>query len=131
MNFDDTASEYCHWTFRAPDNYASAPVVQALYKMTSSTSGSIVLAASMLAVIPSSSCDTDVKTYGVGASTISGVPASAGYLIQAAITIADTNGLTACGFCAIKFGRLSGAGSPDTATGDAEIIAADLEYVTT
>ena len=37
--FDDSTDELCFWTFRLPENYASAPLLKIQYKATAAITG--------------------------------------------------------------------------------------------
>lgn len=128
MLFDDTTDEFCHWTFRMPQDYASALVLKVQYSMASATSGNVVISCDVMAVSDGDAAAVDSDSYDTtNASSTITVPATAGYIDEISLSLSNADSVAAGDFVAIRFFR---DGSADSATGDMELIAASIEYTT-
>lgn len=128
--FDASTQEHLYWAFRMPGDYASAPVVKVQYKMASATSGTFGILVRLAAVSDGDATDVDAKAMGtVNTVTAVTVPGTAGYLDEISSgTLSNTDSLAAGDYVILMIARDV---TNDTATGDAEVIAAVLEYTTT
>lgn len=129
--FDDTTDEIVHWTFRMPENYASAPVLKLQYSMASATANEVIVACQVMAVSDGDAAAIDSDSYDtVNTSSAITVPGTAGYMDEISLTLTNADSAAAGDWVAIKFSRdANNAG--DDATGDLELIAASLEFTTT
>jgi len=127
--FDATTSEMVYWSFRMPQDYASAPVLKLQYKMASATSGTFGLLVRLAAVSDGDATDVDAKAMGtVNTITAVTVPGTAGHLDEISGSLTNADSLAANDFAILMVARDT---ANDTATGDAEVIAVTLEYTTT
>src|SRR3990172_2457774 len=60
--FDAATDEMLFWSFRMPQNYASAPVAKIQFKMVSAFTGAVVFEVRVMKVTPASAQDVDVYT---------------------------------------------------------------------
>lgn len=128
--FDDTTDEIIHWTFRLPENYASAPILKLQYSMASATSGNVIVACQVMAVSDGDAQAVDSDSYDtVNTSSATAVPATAGYMDEISLTLTNADSVAAGDWVALKMSRDANHAS-DTAAGDLELIAASLEYTT-
>lgn len=129
--FNDTTDEICMWTFRAPTNYASAPVLKLTYKMDSATTGAVNAGCEVRATAdgedPASSA-YDTINYS-GTTT---VPGTAELLDSLSITLTNADAMAAGELVTLKTRRDADgtSGNLDDATGDMKLVAASFEYTT-
>lgn len=128
--YDAATEEWASWAFRMPADYASAPVLKVMYKMASATSGDVIWAGSIAAVTDGDSTDVDAKVFATANTATVTVPGTAGYIDEASITMTNADSVAAGDFVVVRIARQGAAGG-DTATGDAEFVAAALTYTTT
>jgi hypothetical protein len=128
--FDATTGEMLMWSFRMPQDYASAPVAKVQYKMASATTGNVVIAARIAAVSDGDAQDVDAKAFAAAnTSAATAVPATAGFLDEISLSLTTADSLAANDFVVLWLSRdASNAG--DTAVGDLECLCASLEYTT-
>ena len=126
--FDDTVDELLVWTFRMPENYASALVAKIQYSMVSAITLEVVLAVEVMAVSDTEDVDTDsFDTANTSAETT--VPGTAGDMDEISITLTNDDSVAAGDYVAVRFSRdANNAG--DDASGDIELWALSLEYTT-
>ena len=93
----------------------------ALPILASATSGDVVIDVAVMAVTPGDAADVNTESYAAVNSTTDTVPATAGYLKKATITLTNDDGIAAGDYFKIKLDRDAANGS-DTATGDLEIL---------
>jgi hypothetical protein len=115
------------WQVRMPADYASAPVLKVQFKMVSATTGNVVWEGRLMAVTPGDSQDVDADGFAASNTDTEAVPGTAGHLDEASITLTNADSVAAGDFVVIYLARLGADGS-DTATGDAEMLVAALEY---
>lgn len=128
--FDASTKEQCMWSFRMPADYASAPVLRVEYKMTSATSGNVIIEGRLAAVTPGDSADVDAKAFATtNTSSASAVPATAGFLAEITLSLTNADSLAAGDFVVLYLSR-DAANASDTATGDMEVAAVSLLYTT-
>lgn len=129
--FDATVDKIVHWTFRMPSNYASAPVLKLQYSMASATVNEVIMACQVMAVSDGDAQAIDPDSYDtVNTSSATTVPATAGYLDEISLALANNDLLVAGDWVALKVSR-DADNVGDDATGDLELVAATLEYTTT
>lgn len=129
LAYDATADEWVTWQFRLPDDYASAPTLKVQWKATSATSGNVVWDARISATSPGDSTDVDAQDFDAANTATGAAPATAGYLAETSITLANADSLAAGDFVVVRLSRVGSSGS-DTATGDAEMVGCLLSYTT-
>ena len=123
--FDATTSECAIWQGRMNADYASGLAFKAQFSMTSATTGTFNLDVSVMVVTPGDSADINTDSYDTAnACDDAAVPGTAGYLDQIACTLTNADSIAAGDFFKVKICRDIG----DTATGDAEVVHAALEY---
>lgn len=128
--FDASTVEQMMWSFRMPQDYVSAALLQVQYKMASATSGNVVIEGRIAAVSDGDAQDVDAKGLGsANASSATAVPATAGYLDQISLALPNSDSLVANDFAVVYLARDADNAS-DTATGDMEVVAVSLEYTT-
>ena len=128
--FDDTTQEYIYWSFRMPQDYASAPVLKLQYSMVSATSNNIEFEAQVMAVSDADSQDLDSESYDTANSQSATVPGTVGYLDEVSLSLTNADSAAAGDLIRIKLSRDADDGSNDTATGDLQLWSAALEYTT-
>lgn len=130
--FDDTDDEHMAWSFRLPADYSSGGTLKLQFYMDSATSGNVVWSVSIQAVSPGDSIDmTSLDTDGEGGGwsiDTEAVPGTAGYPDEASIS-PGMDSAAAGDYMVIHLKRDADHAS-DTATGDAILVAATLEYTT-
>lgn len=129
-NFDATTKEFLYWSFRMPSDYASGPTLKVQYKMASATSGNVVIEGRLAAITPTDATDGDAKALGsantTGANAVAG---TAGYVKEISLALTNDDSLAAGDWATVMLARAP-ADANDTASGDMEVIAVSLEYVT-
>lgn len=125
--FDATTDE--HWLFSLllPGDYASGGTLRGEFKMTSATTGNIQMKASQVTTADAAS-DTNKIFETVTTTGAVAVPGTAGIIKEFTITL-TTTGMAANEKCVLFIGR-DPDDANDTATGDLELIALNLEYTT-
>lgn len=129
MLFSDATDDICHWTFRMPENYASALLLKMQYSMVSDITNTVDISVEVMAHATGDTVAIDADSYDTAnTSNNNTVPATtAGKMGEISITLTNADSIAATEWCAIKFKRLS---STDDAVGDMELVAASLEYTT-
>jgi hypothetical protein len=122
--FDDTTAEGIYYQFLMPSEYAGTPVINLLYSMESATSGTIGFDVSIWAASPGESVDTPAYDTANGGSET--VPATAGLSSLLAISLTNDNSMVADDMVYVKIFRQAA----DTATGDCELRAINIQYDT-
>lgn len=131
MLFADSSDEICHWAFRMPENYASAPVLKIQYSMASATANEVIIACEVMAITDGDAAAVDADSYDtVNTSAATTVPGTVGYMDEISLSLTNADSVAAGDFVALKFSR-DADNAGDDATGDMEVIAASLEYTTT
>jgi hypothetical protein len=129
LAFDASTEEWCCWSFRMPADYSSAPVLKVQYKMASATSGDVIWVGQIAAVTDGDSTDVDAKAFASANSATVTVPGTAGFIDEASITMTNADSVAAGDLVVLRLARDADAAG-DTATGDAEFVAASLLYTT-
>lgn len=128
--YDASTVEWLTWSFRMPDDYASAPAARVQYKMTSATTGGVAWDVRISATSDGDAQDVDAQDFAAAnVGTAASVPGTAGYLDEVSITLTNADSLAAGDFVVVYLGRAV-ADAADTASGDAEFIACNLSYTT-
>jgi hypothetical protein len=131
LAFDAATKEMVMWSFRMPVDYASGPVLKVQYKMASATSGNVIIEGRLAAVSDGDATDVDAKAFAAAnTSSATAVPATAGYIDEISLTLTNADSVAANDYVIAYLAR-DAANASDTATGDMEVIAATLEYLTT
>jgi len=126
--FDAATDEHWLFSFMLPGDYASGGTLRLKAKMTSATTGNVVMKAGQVTDIDSSTADGS-KVFAAGdVSAATAVPATAGQTFEITITLTTTD-MAANRHCVIFIGR-DADNVNDTATGDLELLSANFEYVT-
>lgn len=129
-SFDAASKEQLMWAFRMPADYASAPILKAIYKMASATSGNVIIEGRIAAVTPGDATDVDAKGFAAAnTSAADAVPGTAGHAKEISLTLTNDDSLAAGDLVVVYFARDAANGS-DTATGDLELVGAALQYTT-
>lgn len=133
--FDASTDESLFWQFRMPSDYASGLTLKLQFSMvsTQSTTKYIEWEGYVMAVTPGDSADIVTDSYDtVNAGNLDVSSVTAGYLKEISITLTNADSLAAGDYVKIKVARdANGTNGTDSATGDAELVAASLEYTTT
>ncbi len=133
LAFDAATLEWACWQFRVPADYASALTLKCVFKMTSATTGNVILVGRVAAFTSNTdTTDFDAKVFGTAnTSAATAVPATtAGKLGEISITLTNDDSLAAGDFAVIYVAR-DGASGSDTAAGDLELTGAAITYTTT
>lgn len=129
--FDASAQEQCMWQLTMPDNYASGPTLTVHAKMTSATTGNVVMEGRLVAWTPADSTDIDAKAFAAAnTSSSTAVPGTAGYPFSIGITLTNADSVAANDSIIIYLSRMP-ADAGDTAAGDIEVTDVILSYTTT
>lgn len=126
--FDDTTDEICYWSFRMPQDYASAPVLKCRYKMDSATTAEVIIRGAIRATADgedpaSSGFDTDNTSSAIT------VPGTAELEDEISLALTSADSIAAGESCAVRFARdANNAG--DDASGDMKVVGLSLEYTT-
>lgn len=127
--FDAASEEWCVWQFRMPDDYASGPIAKLQWAAASATSGAVVWDVRISATSPGDATDVDAQDFAAANTATTTVPATAGYLAETSVTLANADSLAAGDFVVVRVARAAADGS-DTATGDAELLGLSISYTT-
>lgn len=131
-SFGPGTDEYVSWQFRLPTDYSSGGTLKMQFYMSTATSGSVVWGACVQAVTPGDSDDMysldPVNEGGGWAYDTEVVPGTIRYLDEASITL-NMDSAAAGDYILIEMFR-NGTDSSDDAVGDANLVAASLEYTT-
>jgi hypothetical protein len=129
LAFDATTEEWVTWSFRMPDDYASAPALKVQWKAASATSGGVVWDARVSATSSGDSQDVDAQDFDSANTATGTAPGTAGFLLETSITLTNADSVAAGDFVVVRLARAAANGS-DTATGDAECAMVALTYTT-
>lgn len=129
LAYDASSEEWATFQFRMPADYASSPIATVQWKATSATSGGVVWDVRVAAVTAGDATDVDAKGFGSANTATGTAPATAGYLVDTAVTLTNADSLAAGDFVVLRVARAAADGS-DTATGDAELAQVVLSYTT-
>lgn len=125
LAYDAAASEAAYWTVAAPQGLTGTLTLIISYVMASATSGNVVWRAQVEAVSAADAVDLDSATsFDTANSVTSAVPATAGFLAQATITLTNADSIAVGDYVRISIDRDAANGS-DTAAGDALLLAAE------
>lgn len=125
--FDASQTESALFQFKVPDDYSSNPTLKCLYAMASGTSASINLECDVMSVSAGDSADIDATSFATGNEISATVPATAGYVGSAYITLTNNDSMAAGDVVIFRINR-DHDDAQDTATGDLELLTAALMY---
>lgn len=130
LDFDDTADEAAMFTFLLPRSYGGGGLTLHLhYSMASAVSGGVRLDAA-LERMGDGAQDIDTDGFATAKSvTVAAVPATAGHVDIAAIAFSDgaeMDGAAAGELCRIRIERKPSDTTNDTAAGDLELHAIEI-----
>lgn len=128
--FDAATPQTMHWVFRMPADYASGLTARVQYTMVSAVSGTVEVEASLMAVSDGDAQDLDAAGHDTANTGSATVPATAGHLDEISITMTNADAVAAGDWCAFRLARDADDVTNDTASGDLELRALSLEYVT-
>jgi hypothetical protein len=126
LSYDPTTDESAIWSFRLPVGWTGTPAIRVDCMMASAVTGNIGLKAQVMAVTPGDALDLDTATSYDTVNTVSGVtvPATAGYLFTASVTLTNFDSGVAGDWVRLMLTR-DAAG--DTATGDLYVLSVMVE----
>jgi hypothetical protein len=132
LAFDAAQLEFATWPFIVPTDYASAFVLKLKFKMTSATTGDVIMIGRLACVTAGDTTDVDAKAFdAANTSAATTVPATtAGKMGEISITMTNADSATAGDYGVLYVAR-DGASGSDTAAGDLELIGVALNYTTT
>lgn len=132
--FDPDADEIVLIRFRMPVNYASDPVLKIQYKMASVQTGTNNVCWGVQCRAVAVGQDLDVEAFDTanyGSDELAENQA-AGLLSELSLSLTNNDNVAAEEMFELKLFRDADAtGGTDDATGDAEFVAAELDYTTT
>jgi len=127
--FANDQTESAVWTFKMPANYVGSLTAKIQYSMASATSGKVDFEVEVMAVSDGDSQDVDSASFD-SVNEISGgttVPGTAGYLDEISVPLTNNDSISAGDLVTIRVNR-DHDDADDTASGDAEVRAINLEY---
>lgn len=125
--FDDTVDEFIYYTFRMPQDYASAPVLKFQYSHVAAAN-EVIIACQVMAVTDGEDVDDDSYDT-VNTSGATTVPGTQGLLDEISLALTNADSLAAGDYVALKISR-DADNVGDDAVGDLEFWGAALEYTT-
>jgi hypothetical protein len=125
LAFDDTTNETVVWTLIAPADGFTAPLSLVIsYVMASAITGTVYWSVAIEAISSGDATDLDsVASFGATNGASSSVPATAGYLTQLLVALADLDSVAAADYVRLLVMRNA---VTDTATGDALLLAVEV-----
>lgn len=132
LAYDASTDESAMWQLYMPGDYASGPILDVLYKMTSATTGSVRFEGRLAAITDGDTTDGDAKAFATTNSAGDTVPATtAGKVGGFSITLTNADSLAAGDFVVVQLRRdADGTTGTDDATGDCEVVAVRISYTT-
>ncbi len=127
LNFDAGLDEFVTFQFTMPRDYVSGPILRVAFKMASAVAGNVVLDARVSAITPGDAVDMDAKAFAAANTVTQAVPATAGFVVNASITLTNADSVAAGDEVLLYLSRTGTSGS-DTAAGDLEFVGAYVEY---
>lgn len=131
LDFDGASDEAVYWGFRMPSNYASAPVLKIQWKSSDTAGSNVVWASQLNAYTPG----TDTANYETDtlatADTVTATDSTSAHaIVEASITISNTDSLAAGDAVILKLYRDADNGSDTLNSIDAEVVNVMLQYTT-
>jgi hypothetical protein len=125
--FDATTSWCAWWEFRMPPDYTSSPVMKIQYSMTSDAGAhTMAFDVSVMAVTPGDAADANTDSYDtVNNCDDAAIPTTLGYMKEISCALTNNDSLAGRDLVRLKMCRDV---ATDTATGNAEVLRAALEY---
>lgn len=130
LAFDAATDETCYWTAIAPQGLTAPLTLVLTYAMASATTGTVGFQAQVEAITAGDAVDTDATTSfdTVNNSASTTVPGTAGNIGQISITLTNNDSIAASDYFRISLNRdADGSAITDSATGDAYVLAAELQ----
>ena len=127
--FSTAAIEHIQWSFMAPANYASAPVVDVYFKPVGAAgagTSTVEFGAYLAAVTPLDAADMDIKAFAT-VNWANSSALSSGYLYSVSITMANADSIAAGDMAILDVCR-NGPGSTDTYPGSMEVPMVRFRY---
>ena len=126
LAYDAATDESAIWSFRLPVGWTGTPVIRVDCMMASAVTGNIGLKAQVMAVTPGDALDLDAATSYDVVNSVSGVsvPATAGYLFTASVTLTNFDSGVAGDWVRLMLTR-DAVG--DTAAGDLYVLSVMVE----
>jgi hypothetical protein len=126
--FDAATDQSATWQMVVPQDYGTTLKIRLVYSLASATSGDVVWNVSVMAVTPGDAADVNTESFDTVNAATETVPATAGYLDTAAITLSNADSAAAGDYLKVKISRDADNGS-DTAAGDVELVGIILEWI--
>lgn len=128
LSFDGSTSETCYWTAVAPTGLTGTLTLVLSLIFPTATSGTCIFAAAVEAVTSGDATDLDAgDSFDSDNNSASiSAPATAGYMVQATITLTNKDSIAAGDLIRILLKRLP-ADASDTITTDAQVLAAEFK----
>lgn len=127
--FDSATDEHIQWTFRMPQDYASAPVAKLLW-YTAATSGNAVWGCRVSAVTPATE-STIAQAFDTANTTTTAAGGTANYLVETSITLTNADSLAANDMVVVQLYRDADNASDTINSNDCMAVAFSIEYTTT
>lgn len=124
--FDASVSWCASWTFQLNPDYGTLPVLRFSYAMASATTGSFSMGWSVWKTTSGEAADGQTESYDtVNTCTDSAVPGTAGRIEHVACSLTNADSMVANDVVTLRGCR----DIADTATGNAEVMAMQLQYI--
>lgn len=127
--FDDTTEEFVFYQFRLPPDYVSTPLLKIQYSMKTATSGSLSFNGAVMSISPGAAADVDSESFDTVNEAHGTVPATAGYVAEVTLDLTNNDGMSSGDLVFLKLSRNATDATNDTATGDAEVLAVQFQYL--
>lgn len=122
---DDGGAGGLEWKFNLPQDFVGSPVIKFTFAMASATSNDVYMQSRVNAITPNTEAELgSADSYNSSAIT---VPGTGGHTKLASITLTNNDSMAADDYVQLEL-RRNGGDASDTATGDMELLAAQLEY---
>ena len=128
--FPDSTDRSCTWQFRMPHDFATGIKAHLHYSIDSGTSGRLLMGVEVMAVTPGDAVDINTESFAAVNTGSQTAPLIAGRMSAINFAITANDSLIAGDYCKIRLSR-DADNVADTITGNAEIVAFTLEYLTT
>lgn len=128
LAYDATTDEEVDWGFVAPQGLTGALSLVIFFRAATATTGSVRFEAWMEAVTPGDTLNTlTASSFAASNSVGVTVPATAGYIQTATMTLTADDGLAAGDIGRLRLRRdANGTTGTDDAAGDVHVLAAEL-----
>lgn len=129
LAYDASLDEAAYWTFPAPVGLTAPYTLVITYAMASATANAVVFDAAMEAVASGDGAPNFLSAESldsVNTAAADTVPGTAGLPKQVSVVLANNDSVVAGDIVRLRIRRVGSSGS-DTATGDAQLYAAELK----